>query len=160
MITTYNQTFTISTKELPKADVILHIYNDDKYEGNITEEKQVIYNGIVAWDIIEGGKEAEEIEAHTDGSCIDEHNEYLVLHFEDGKTATFRNSHVDMKIIKSLEDRMNVYKQLDPHTLFYIKDQLELIADQCDTVELETLITNLNDLISVVFDVQFDTSHK
>lgn len=38
----------------------------------------------------------EEILAETDGSCVDEYDEYLILHFADGDTATFRNNHVDM----------------------------------------------------------------
>lgn len=96
MIRTYNETFTISSKNLPKATIGLYIFNSNKYTGNITEEKKVEYTGITSWDIIEGGKEAEEIEADTD--CIDENHEYLVLHFEDGTTATFRNSYVDMFI--------------------------------------------------------------
>lgn len=56
-----------------------------------------------AWEVVyEDVKEievktitAEEIFKETDGTCIDEYNEYVILHFEDGETATFRNSHVD-----------------------------------------------------------------
>lgn len=98
MIRTYTETFTKSNEKLQKAHITVFVYDADKYTGNITEERMVQYTGLSSWDIVEGGKEAEEIEAHTDGSCIDEHHEYLVLHFTDGSTGTFRNSHVDMHI--------------------------------------------------------------
>ena len=57
--------------------------------------KRIKYVGIVSWEIV-NGVDAEQIEAETDESGIDEYHEYLVLNFEDGETATFRNSHVDM----------------------------------------------------------------
>lgn len=90
---TYTGTLMMSNERLQKQTIRIFIYDADKYTGKITEEKEVQYTGLTAWDIIEGGEEAEEIEA--DG-LIDEHHEYLVLHFNDGTTATFRNSHVDM----------------------------------------------------------------
>lgn len=92
---TYTQTWTMSNEELQAATIRIYVYDVDKYTQNITEEKEVTYTGLTAWDIIEGGDEAEAIEA--DG-LVDEHHEYLVLHFNDGETATFRNSHVDMHI--------------------------------------------------------------
>ena len=92
----YNQTFMMSNEKLQKATVRIFVYNDNKYTGNVTEEKEVSYTGLTAWDIIEGGEEAEEIERDSD--CIDENHEYLVLHFNNGDTATFRNSYVDMHI--------------------------------------------------------------
>lgn len=92
---TYTGTLMMSNERLQKQTIRIFIYDADKYTGKITEEKEVQYTGLTAWDIIEGGEEAEEIEA--DG-LIDEHHEYLVLHFNDGTTATFRNSHVDMFI--------------------------------------------------------------
>ena len=45
---------------------------------------------------IEGGKEAEAIESIVDKDGIDENHEYLVPHFSNGITATFKSSHVDM----------------------------------------------------------------
>lgn len=96
MIRTYNQTWIMSNERLQKATIRIFVYNDNKYTGNVTEEKEVKYTGLTSWDIIEGGEEAEKIEAETDGSCIDDNHEYLVLHFNNGTQATFRNSYVDM----------------------------------------------------------------
>lgn len=73
--------------------VKLNIYEEMKY---ITKEEPItIEYEIESFEIV-GGKKAEEIEAETDGSCIDELHEYLVLHFANGDEGTFRNSHVDM----------------------------------------------------------------
>ena len=96
MIKTYTETWTMSNARLREATIRLLVYKEDKYTEEITDEKEITYTGLTAWDIITGGDEAEEIESMTDESGIDEHNEYLVLHFEEGETATFRNSHVDM----------------------------------------------------------------
>lgn len=93
MIKTYTRTTMIP--DLTKATVELFVYDACKYTGNITEERMVTYTGLTSWDIVDGD-DAAEIEAHTDGSCIDDNHEYLVLHFEDGTTGTFRNSYVDM----------------------------------------------------------------
>ena len=87
MKNTYTRTLFIDNEELQKATVRLYIYDAD--------ETEVTYTGLTAWDVIEGGEEAAEIES--DG-LIDEHHEYLVLHFNNGTQATFRNSHVDMFI--------------------------------------------------------------
>lgn len=95
---TYTGTWTMSNEKLQKATIRLYVYDVDKYTQDITEEKEVTYTGLIAWDIIEGGEEAEAIEAQTDANSADEHHEYLVLHFNNGETATFRNSHVDMFI--------------------------------------------------------------
>lgn len=94
MIRTYERTLFIP--DLTKATIRLYIHEATKYEAPEDDEIEVKYIGVKAWSIIEGGQEAEEIEAQTDASGIDENHEYLVLHFEDGSEATFRNSHVDM----------------------------------------------------------------
>lgn len=91
---TYERTLFI--EDLTKATIKLYIHEATKYEATEDDEIKVEYTGVKAWSIIEGGNEAEEIEAQTDASGIDENHEYLVLHFEDGTDATFRNSHVDM----------------------------------------------------------------
>lgn len=98
MIRTY--TGTLMTRDLSKATVKVIMYKGLKYEVNNGEEgEEINYKGVTSWDIIEGGSEAEELEAETDGTYLDEYHEYLVLHFEDGTQATFRNSHVVMFII-------------------------------------------------------------
>lgn len=98
MIRTYNQTWVISKERLPKATFTVLVHKATKYEAEPEDEIEVNYTGVQSLDIIEGGKEAEEIEAETDASGVDEYHEYLVLHFENGETATFRNSHVDLFI--------------------------------------------------------------
>ncbi len=94
------RTFTGTTfnPDLTKATVKLLVYKHNKYNALDGEEIEVKYTGVKSWDVIEGGAEAEEIEASTDQSGVDDNHEYLVLHFEDGNTATYRNSYVDMFI--------------------------------------------------------------
>lgn len=94
MKTTYTRTTFI--EDLTKRTIKLYVHEATKYEASEDDEIKVEYTGVKAWSIIEGGKEAEEIEAETDAASVDENHEYLVLHFEDGTDATFRNSHVDM----------------------------------------------------------------
>lgn len=77
------------------VNVVVEIYPECKYTYKGEESKKVEYSGLVNWEII-NGEDAKEIEAETDGSCIDDYHEYLILHFEDNTTATFRNSYVDM----------------------------------------------------------------
>lgn len=96
---TYDGTWTISKERLPKATFIIEIFGDTKY-NQAEPDKTVEYKGVTSWDIIEGGAEAEAIEAETDASGVDEYHEYLTLHFEDGETATYRNSHIDLRIYK------------------------------------------------------------
>lgn len=101
MKNTYTQTFMMSNEKLQRATIRLYVYGIDKYSDKHTVEeveedmKEVEYTGLTAWDIINGGEEAEEIEAN---GLVDEHHEYLILHFNDGTQATYRNSHVDMFI--------------------------------------------------------------
>lgn len=80
----------------------LDVYEECKYtaaalghEEVFENCKQVKYSNVEYIEIVDG-IDAEAIEAETDGSCIDDMHEYLVLHFTDGQTTTFRNSYVDM----------------------------------------------------------------
>ena len=72
----------------------IEVYEKCKYESP-EDSKTIRYDNIKEWEIV-SGEDAKTIESETDESCIDEYHEYLILHFEDGSTSTFRNSHVDM----------------------------------------------------------------
>lgn len=80
----------------------LHVYEECKYTAAELGHDEVFENCMqVKYDNVEyieivNGDDAKAIEAETDGSCIDDMHEYLVLHFTDGQTSTFRNSYVDM----------------------------------------------------------------
>lgn len=76
----------------------LDVYEECKYtaaEEVFVNCKQIKYDNVEYIEIVTG-IDAEAIEAETDGSCIDDMHEYLVIHFTDGQTSTFRNSYVDM----------------------------------------------------------------
>lgn len=97
MKTTYTGTLRYATSEkLQKANVTIEIHDVVKYE---CEEavSEMNYTGLTSWDIISGGEEAEAIENIF--GIMDDFHEYLVLHFNDGRVATFRNSYVVMFII-------------------------------------------------------------
>lgn len=90
---TYERTMFID--DLTKAEIRLYVFNESKYTAE-RHDIEVKYTGVKAWSVIEGGKEADAIENTVDADGIDENHEYLVLHFADGTTSTFRNSHVEM----------------------------------------------------------------
>ena len=76
----------------------IEVYSKCKYTAPLKtfeNSRRVRINGIANYEIVTGD-DAKEIEAHTDGSGIDDFHEYLVLHLESGETSTFRNSYVDM----------------------------------------------------------------
>lgn len=79
------------------ALVEIEIHEQVKYFDQSEELPRVQYSDVVSFEVIHG-EAAAQIEAETDGSCIDEYHEYLVLSFSNGETSTFRNSHVDMFI--------------------------------------------------------------
>ena len=91
-------TSTLFIKDLTKAEVTLYVYRNTKYEADGEKPVEAKYTGLKSWTLVEGGKEAEAIEAETDANSADENHEYLILNFADGTTATFRNSHVVMFI--------------------------------------------------------------
>lgn len=87
---TYNG--TLFHEDLTEATFKLLFHEGLKY--TVEPFKAEEFKGVKSWDLIEGGKEAELIEAMMDE--VDEHHEYLVLHFTDGSVRAYRNSHVTM----------------------------------------------------------------
>lgn len=57
--------------------VEIDIYNECKYIREATEETTVQYEGVEAFEVVEGER-ADQLEAESDGSCIDPFHEYLV----------------------------------------------------------------------------------
>lgn len=97
MKTTYTRTMMITNLEEAQVKVIM--FEGNKYtDSNLGREIEANYTGLTSWDVISGGEEAAELEAQTDAESVDENHEYLVLHFNDGTQATFRNSHCDLFI--------------------------------------------------------------
>ena len=80
------------------ATVELEIHKEVKYFDQSENLPVVKYSDVTAWEVV-GGDAAAQIEAESDGSCIDEFHEYLILYFANGETAVFRNSYVDLFII-------------------------------------------------------------
>lgn len=83
---------------LRSKKVLLDVYSECKYVASaevFENQKEITYDHVTGFEVV-SGIEAERIEAETDGSCIDDYHEYLIIFFEDGETATFRNSYVDM----------------------------------------------------------------
>lgn len=75
----------------PKAsNARLMIYDSCKYEQSSRKIDEIEY--MVTGCCIKG----EDVVKDGDGSCVDPYGEYLVLYLEGGKTATFRNSFVDL----------------------------------------------------------------
>lgn len=80
------------------ATVELELHKEVKYVDRSEDLPKIKYSDVVAFEVVHG-EAAAQIEAESDGSCIDDYHEYLVLFFANGETATFRNSYVDMFII-------------------------------------------------------------
>lgn len=70
----------------------IEIHDTCKYNPESQVVAEVDYKNIVKFEV--KIIPAEEIEATYD--MVDDYNEYLILTFADGDTATFRNSYVDM----------------------------------------------------------------
>lgn len=70
-------------------------YDKPKYFKEAVKVEELFYNGVVSFNVVSGAG-ARQVEAQTDGLFVDPLHEYLIIKFEDGTTATFRNSYVDM----------------------------------------------------------------
>lgn len=70
----------------------IEVYDLCKYNPESKVVAEVDYKNIVAFEV--KTISPEEISATYD--MVDDYNEYLILTFADGDTATFRNSYVDM----------------------------------------------------------------
>lgn len=76
--------------------MLVDVHEVIRYEDKSENIKTVEYTGCVGFEVVAGAKRVAEIEAETDCSCIDDYHEYLILHFANGETSTFRNSYVDL----------------------------------------------------------------
>ena len=74
--------------------VIVKVWNGSKYEAVSEVCERLTYN-IKDFEIIHKADDA-DIEANFTPEELDPYDEYLRLYLEDGNTATFRNSRVDM----------------------------------------------------------------
>lgn len=97
-------TGTLFHPVLKDATIVIKESKKVKWESSEEDFVEKRYTDIAAWDIIEGGVEAEALDKDMidAGFGADENHEYLVLHFDtvDSKeTVLFKNSHVDMFVI-------------------------------------------------------------
>lgn len=74
--------------------VMVAVYDESKYNSSSMIVARSFYQ-IKGYEVVTGSR-ATEIGLSTDENSRDENNEYLVLELENGETATFRNSYVDM----------------------------------------------------------------
>ena len=97
---TYTRTMGMTNEELQQATVTIEWTEGTKWGAHWRGEeiKEIRYTGLTQWSLVDG-EDAAKIEAEIgDDTMLDECHEYLVLEFNDGTTATFRNSHVNMFI--------------------------------------------------------------
>ena len=76
-------------------NVKVKVYSGVKYDLSNEKVAEVEYKDIEGFEVV-AGERATEIGSMTDEESKDEYNEYLVITFKDGQTATFCNSHVDL----------------------------------------------------------------
>lgn len=78
-------------------NVRIEIYDGVKYALDAKKVAEVDYGHIDGFEVVTGerGRRIGEV---TDGNSLDEYNEYLIIHFMNGETCTFCNSHVELFI--------------------------------------------------------------
>ena len=76
-------------------NVKVKFYDGVKYDATSEKVAEVEYNNIRGYEVVTGDR-ATEIGLETDGNSRDVYNEYLIITLDNGETATFRNSYVDM----------------------------------------------------------------
>ena len=76
-------------------NVKVKVYNGVKYEETSEKVAEIKYKNIKGYEVVTGDR-ATEIGLETDENRRDEYNEYLIITLDNGETATFRNSHVDL----------------------------------------------------------------
>lgn len=79
--------------------VLVDIHEVVRYEDKSENIKTVEYAGCIGFEVVSDKERVAKIEVESDGSCIDDYHEYLILHFANGDTATFRNSYVDLFVL-------------------------------------------------------------
>ena len=69
------------------------VYSGCKYDVKSKKIAETIYNNVTSFEV----KVMTDEEIFSNGfDETDEYNEYAIITFADGKTATFRNSHIDI----------------------------------------------------------------
>ena len=76
-------------------NVKVKVYNGVKYEETSEKVAEIQYKNIKGYEVVTGDR-ATEIGLETEENRRDKYNEYLIITLENGETATFRNSHVDL----------------------------------------------------------------
>lgn len=72
---------------------IAEVYDICKYKRESKVISEVVYENVNGFEVIV--LDPDEVFARGFDE-IDDHNEYLILTFENGETSTFRNSYVDL----------------------------------------------------------------
>ena len=69
------------------------VYDCCKYDAESKKIAETIYNNVTSFEV----KVMTDEEIFSNGfDETDEYNEYAIITFADGETATFRNSHIDI----------------------------------------------------------------
>ena len=68
------------------------VYDGCKYDAESKKVAEMIYNDVVSLEV----KVIDDNEILKTYDETDEYNEYAIITFTDGTTATFRNSHIDI----------------------------------------------------------------